>query len=267
MMGAVYERFREIDIYSSVGLAPLHISLLFVAEACVYAVMGVTLGYILGQGLGKALIWLDWLRGVSLNYSSFAAILSSLLVMAVVLLSTLYPARVAARAAVPDTVRRWAPPPPRGDVWEIGFPFMVNAAEVRGLCGFLVNFFEAYGEESVGDFYADAVRVVAVRGDRGDEYAVQLLQWLAPFDMGVSQFVQIEFLPTEVPNALEVRLFIERISGQDVFWQRVNRRFFARLRREFLIWHALREEARAFHRQTAERHLRGEVRVLADAGA
>ena len=63
MMGAVYERFREIGIYSSVGLAPLHIALLFVAEACVYAIIGVTIGYILGQSLGKALLALDLLQG------------------------------------------------------------------------------------------------------------------------------------------------------------------------------------------------------------
>ncbi|MDE2706958.1 MAG: M28 family peptidase [Gemmatimonadota bacterium] len=58
MMGAVYERLREIGIYSSVGLAPLHIALLFVAEACVYAVLGTTLGYLLGQGLGRVLLGL-----------------------------------------------------------------------------------------------------------------------------------------------------------------------------------------------------------------
>ncbi|MFC1525375.1 FtsX-like permease family protein [Candidatus Latescibacterota bacterium] len=114
MLGAVYERFREIDIYSSVGLAPMHIALLFIAEACVYAVIGVTLGYVVGQGLGKILVHLGWLRGMNLNYSSMSAIVSAGMVMVVVLLSTIYPARVAARSAVPDTVRRWQPPPPGG---------------------------------------------------------------------------------------------------------------------------------------------------------
>ena len=70
MMGAVYERFREIDIYSAVGLAPMHIALLFIAEACVYAVIGVTMGYLLGQTLGKAIVTFDLSAGVNLNYSS-----------------------------------------------------------------------------------------------------------------------------------------------------------------------------------------------------
>ncbi len=252
MMGAVYERFREIGIYSSVGLAPMHIALLFIAEAVVYAVIGVTLGYILGQGLGKVLIYFDWLQGMNLNYSSWSAIVSSMLVMAVVLLSTIYPAKVAARASVPDTVRRWVPPEPQGDRWEFEFPFMVSEAEVQGLCGFLANYFNSYSEESIGDFYAEKVRIVADEGEAGREYAVQLLLWLAPFDMGVSQFLQLEFLPTPVRGVYTVEIYIERISGQDTFWQRVNRRFINGLRKEFLLWHTLAEDMRAYHRTTAD---------------
>ena len=258
MLGAVYERFREIDIYSSVGLAPMHISLLFVAEACVYAVVGVTLGYVLGQGLGKVLVLLGWLRGISLNYSSVSAIISAAMVMAVVLLSTLYPARIAARSAVPDTVRRWRPPPPDGDRWVFEFPFMISEAEVQGVCGFLASFFNAYGEESIGIFCAEKVRItteeldVAQQPGTGREYAVQLLLWLAPFDMGVSQFLQVEFTPSDIRGAYAIVIYIERISGQDTYWQRVNHRFMNELRREFLIWYTMDADSKAFHRRTAQ---------------
>ena len=257
MLGAVYERFREIDIYSSVGLAPMHISLLFFAEACVYAVIGVTLGYILGQGLGKILFHFNLLKGMNLNYSSMSAIVSAVMGSAVVLLSTIYPARVAARSAVPDTVRRWSPPPPEGDRWVFDFPFMVSEGDVLGLCGFLSSYFNAYSEESIGSFYAEKVRIVSadvVSGDGppGREYAVQLLIWLAPFDMGVSQFLQLECARGDIPGAYTVEIYIHRISGQDTYWQRVNRRFMNSLRREFLIWHTMDAESRAYHRATAE---------------
>ena len=255
MMGAVYERFREIGIYSSVGLAPMHIALLFVAEACVYAVIGVTLGYIIGQGLGKVLIAFDLVRGMNLNYSSMSAIVSSIIVMVIVLLSTLYPARVAARSAVPDTVRRWVPPDPEGDRWEIEFPFMVGEGEVMGLCGFLAAYFNAYSEESIGDFYAEKVRIIQEEGEGGPEYAVQLLIWLAPFDMGVSQFLQLEFLPAKVESVYTVEIYVERISGQDTFWQRVNHRFINGLRKEFLLWHTMDESAKAHHREFAQNSL------------
>ncbi len=251
MVGAVHERSREIGIYSSVGLAPAHISMLFVAEACVYAVLGITAGYVLGQSMGKMLIWADLLEGVNLNYSSLAAVMVALLVMAVVLLSTLYPARLAAQAAVPEVVRRWQLPAPDGDHWEFPFPFMVGKAEVVGLCGFLVNYFRAYSEESLGTFFTEEIQLARERGTRGEEYAVQMLIWLAPFDMGVSQYLQIAFEPTEVENIYTVEFFIQRISGQDTFWRTTNQRFVHGLRKEFLIWHTLKEEERAQHRERA----------------
>ena len=267
MMGAVYERFREIGIYSSVGLAPMHIALLFIAEACVYAVMGVTLGYLIGQILGRGLVQFDLLGGMNLNYSSYAAILSACMVMGVVLLSTIYPARVASRSAVPDTVRRWRPPPPDGDRWEFDFPFMVGQSEVVGICGFLASFFSAYSEESIGDFYADKVRITTEETPAGREYAVQLLLWLAPFDMGVSQFLQIELAPTATPGVNDVQIYIHRLSGQDTYWQRVNRRFVNHLRKEFLIWHTLDAESKAFHDRSARERMAAEAAAPAGVTA
>jgi len=45
----VYERFREIGIYSAVGLAPNHIAALFLAEAAVFATLGAVFGYLIGS--------------------------------------------------------------------------------------------------------------------------------------------------------------------------------------------------------------------------
>ena len=54
--GRCTNALREIGIYSSVGLAPLHIALLFVAEACVYAVLGDDVGLFAGSGVGEGAI-------------------------------------------------------------------------------------------------------------------------------------------------------------------------------------------------------------------
>ncbi|RKY04994.1 hypothetical protein DRP77_02305, partial [Candidatus Poribacteria bacterium] len=56
MLGAVYERVREIGIYSAVGLAPTHIAFLFMAESVVYAIIGAVVGYLLGQSVAWALV-------------------------------------------------------------------------------------------------------------------------------------------------------------------------------------------------------------------
>jgi hypothetical protein len=174
-------------------------------------------------------------------------------VMGVVLLSSYYPARIAARSAVPDVMRRWRPPAPDGDRWEFRFPFMVSRREVLGLCGFFYNLFDGYRDESLGTLYVRDVRVVSEAA--GAEHAVQLLVWLAPFDMGVSQYAQIEFLPTETTQIQAIELYIQRLSGQHAFWQRLNHAFLNRLRKELLVWHTLGEEARAYHRQTALQQL------------
>ena len=233
MLGAVYERLREISIYSSVGLAPLHIALLFVAEACVYAVLGTTLGYLLGQGLGRVLLGLGLLQGITLNYSSLAAIGAALAVMGVVLLSTIYPARVAARQAVPDVVRRWRPDPPSGDEWLFEFPFMLGEGEVEGVCGFLANYFGAFGRATLGDFYVEDMQVA-----QADGYRLSFTLWLAPFDLGVSQEVVVEFASAGVrTRAMEVRL--RRLSGERHYWQRLNLRLVEALRKQMLIWYAL----------------------------
>ncbi|MBI4531532.1 MAG: M28 family peptidase, partial [Candidatus Latescibacteria bacterium] len=186
MMGSVYERFREIGIYSSVGLAPTHIAFLFIAEACVYAVLGTVAGYLVGQLIAKILLIGGWLQGFTLNYSSLSTVFSSILVMVVVLLSTLYPAWKASQMAVPDVTRKWKLPPPDGDEWRFEFPFTVGSREVVGLCTFLRGYFESYSEESIGIFYTDAVYLRAAETEYGESYFIEMTIWLAPFDLGVS---------------------------------------------------------------------------------
>ncbi|MCD6218897.1 hypothetical protein J7K43_00755, partial [Candidatus Calescamantes bacterium] len=67
MLGSVYERIREISTYSSVGLAPVHIAALFIAEAAVYAVLGAVAGYLLGQVVAKLATTFGFLTGLTLN--------------------------------------------------------------------------------------------------------------------------------------------------------------------------------------------------------
>jgi hypothetical protein len=252
MMGAVYERFREVGVYSSVGLAPLHIAFLFIAEASVYGVLGVTIGYLIGQGMAKVLIVFDMVGGVSLNYSSSAAVVSALVVMAVVLVSAIYPARIASRMAVPDVVRRWQLPTPEGDVWRFPFPFTVNRNAIESLCGYLYTYLTGYSHESVGKLYTEKTRVVVEEQADGERiYAVQLLLWLAPFDMGVSQYLQFTVQPTEIENISGVELYIERISGPVAFWQRLNLGFMLAMRQQFLVWQTLKSDIQEEHAQTA----------------
>jgi len=50
MLGSMYERTKEIWVYSTLGLAPLHISLMFLAEAIIFAIVGDVSGFIVAMG-------------------------------------------------------------------------------------------------------------------------------------------------------------------------------------------------------------------------
>ena len=255
MLGTVYERLKDIGIYAAVGLAPSHIALLFIAEACAYAVLGITLGYLGGQGMGLVLNHLDMLGGLNLNYSSLAAVFSVLIVMGVVLLSTAYPARVAARTAVPDLARRWQPEPPVGAEWEFRFPFLVSAAEAKGLCGFLLDYLASYGEASIGSFYTEGTLLQSFSTPQGTAYALEARVWLAPLDLGVSQHAVLCICPEEQANIYGLVFYLRCLSGDNDSWRRANRSFLQAIRKELLIWNTLKAAERSAFRQRAEEQL------------
>jgi ABC-type antimicrobial peptide transport system permease subunit len=252
MMGSVYERFREIGIYSSVGLAPGHISWLFMAESCVYAVLGVVAGYLTGQITAKVLIELNLLAGFTLNYSSLSAVTSCMLVMAVVMLSTVYPARKASEMAVPDVNRKWRLPVPDGDEWNFEFPFTVSGYDVVGLSVFLIGYFDSYSEESIGTFYTDGAQISRFESPQGDGFAIDMNIWLAPFDLGVSQHVVLRATPQGEHNIFDITLQLSRLSGEDASWRRVNQRFMNVIRKQFLIWRTVDSEAKNEYRRQGE---------------
>ena len=259
MMGAVYERFREIGIYSSVGLAPNHIAALFLAEAGVFATLGAVMGYLIGQVLVLVLYNQGLLGGLELNYSSLSAISATLIVMATVFLSALYPAKKAADMAVPDVTRKWEFPDPDGDRWVFDFPFTVGGAEVLGMYSYLTRVFESYGEGSVGDFVADHVKFWSEDHAGEPQYNIDLTAWLAPYDLGISQEVQLKAIPTGEHNIYKIEVIINRLSGDVASWKRINRGFLNVLRKRFLVWRTIPGDMKFNYAEEGRRILSGEV--------
>jgi len=179
MLGSVYERLREIGTYSAVGLAPVHIASLFLAESIVYAVLGAVSGYLLGQIVAKILIATGLLKGLVLNYSSMSAVFATIIIFITVILSTLYPARKASQMAVPDVTRKWVLPEPEGDIWEFEFPFTVSEYEVLGLVTFLTEYFSSYQDVSLGNFYTSGAALKYEKLPSGkNKYVVETEVWL-----------------------------------------------------------------------------------------
>src|SRR5262249_2063703 len=219
MLGSVFERQREIGIFSAIGLAPNHVAMLFMAESMVYAVIGAIAGYVLGQGTAKIIVALNVLQGLNLNFSSVSAVFSTALVMATVLLSTLYPARKASEVATPAIERTWKTPEPVGDEWTIPLPFAVTGDQATGLNSFLSEWFKAYEYYSIGAVVTQNVETSELDTDLGKAYQIRLMAWLAPFDLGVSQEVVLDTMPTDMEAVFELRLTIHRHSGDISNWK------------------------------------------------
>lgn len=244
MLDSVYERVREIGIFSAIGLSPGHIAVLFFAEATVYGILGAVSGYLIGQGVSKFLAETGYLAGLTLNFSSMSAVLSTMLVMVIVWLSTFYPARKASEVATPAIDRSWKVPEAEGDLWRIPLPFSVTGEQAVGVNSFLGEWFRAYEEYSVGDFVTQDVKSDEFDTEQGRAYSLEAKAWLAPFDLGVSQLVRLETTPTAMEDVYEIQVTLKRESGDISNWKRVNRRFLNTLRKQFLIWRTLRAEDR-----------------------
>jgi hypothetical protein len=235
MMGSIAERRGEIHIYTSLGLAPIHVGALFVAEAMTYGLIGSVFGYVIGQGVGTALSKLGWLGNVTLNYSGTSAMMTMGLVLVVVFLSALVPARLASRIAAPSIERSWRVPPPVDGRITAVLPFTINRTAAEGVLAYLADFFDAHREGSIGKFSAGDVDAAAA----GDDRELQTTVWLTPFDLGVRQRLTLRVHPGSFPDVYEVEVGLARLSGDDGSWYRMNRTFLTELRRQFLQWRSL----------------------------
>jgi hypothetical protein len=244
MLGSVYERQREISIFGSLGLAPLHIGSLFVAESAVFATVAVIIGYVLGQTTSFVLTQFQMLEGFSLNYSSTSAVISAAAVMALVLLSTIYPARKASQLSVPDVERIWKLPEPDGDHFYIKFPFTVGGQQAYGINMFLVEYFLDHANQSVGDFFAQETRLSMENVDGNDVMRFDSQVWIAPFDFGISQSLTLYTVPTDEEGIYAPEMHLYRKSGDPAAWARMNHRFLKLIRQQFLMWRILSAEER-----------------------
>jgi cell division protein FtsX len=261
MIGSVYERKREIGVYTSVGLAPSHVAFLFIAEALAFAVLSVVLGYLVAQtcaGLfANTALW----EGITVNYSSLAGVAAMILVILVVLISVIYPSRVAAAIAIPDATRAWTLPEPEGGEMKVTLPFLLKYGEQLGVGGYLREYYQGYQDVSHGifttddislEFYCPFSEVPGLSGlnhCENDCIQIKTRVWLAPFDFGVKQFVHLVFSPSaeEPDHYLEIQVTLQREAGEANAWKRINKAFLNDLRKQLLIWRSLDTEAQTYY--------------------
>ncbi|MEF2230460.1 MAG: FtsX-like permease family protein [Pseudodesulfovibrio sp.] len=257
MIGSVYERKSEIAVYTSVGLAPPHVAFLFIAEALAFAVISVVVGYLLAQVASAFLAGTPLWAGMTANYSSTAGVAAMVLVIGVVLVSAIYPARVAARIAIPDVNRSWTMPKADGDDLTVILPFLIKLHEMASACGFLYEYYLAHHDVSHGAFCTDDMACAFLDTEERDLTAdrrvaipddvcvtLDLRVWLAPFDFGVRQKVRLVFCPSDIYAGFrQIKVVIHREAGEHTAWENLNRTFLNDLRKQLLAWRSLDDEA------------------------
>lgn len=267
MLGSVFERTKEIGIYSSLGLAPIHIASLFVAEACVYAILGAIAGYLFGQSFSKILTTFDLMEGLNLNYSSLSAVMSTLIIMVTVLLSVIYPAKKASEIAVPGIERRWRLPEPVDDRLDMVLPFTVTGDQALGVNMFLKEYLEAHADYSLGHFSTGDISLRAETDEAGETYLLDLMVWLAPYDLGVSERLTLMTEPDpEEDEVFRIRAVIARESGDESSWIRVTRNFVNMLRKQYLLWRTFPSGLKGQYGQRGRDFLEGKLTEDAAGG-
>jgi hypothetical protein len=247
MKGSVYERRDEIFVYNAVGIAPRYVFFMFVAEALVYAVVGAVLGYILSQGTGRVLTALNWTGGLNMNFTSISTIYASLAIAAATLFSTFFPARSAMEIAKPADNSGWTLPETETDELAFDLPFTFTHHDRIAVLGFFHNYFVNHGEGSAGPFFAAEPKLTL--SERRDELAdgacipiLEVLAWLKPFDLGVSQFIVIELATDAATGEYISHMRLQRRTGARESWMRLNAPLVGRIRRHFLHWRAVSDE-------------------------
>lgn len=240
MLGTVYERKQEIAVYNAIGLNPTHIFMFFLGEAFVYSVIGSVSGYLIGQILAIVMKSLQIVEGVNINFSSLMVVYAIMLTIALVLLSTVYPAVVATRTAVPSGKRTWSMPDNDGDKMRNVFPFIYQPNLASGVMYYLFEFFSTYTEQSFGDMIAHVDGHQLDKDEDGRPlYRLSYTIALAPFDLGVTQRVTFMARYDTVVQSYRIHMLVERLSGQDTNWATTNKPFMEGLRKLLLRWRNL----------------------------
>ena len=141
MMNSMYERKKEIQILSSLGLNPSQIATIFIAEAGIIGLTAGGIGYLAGMSLYKVLAFF----GITLGVQQKVSAIWSLASIGISVASVLAGAFVALRGSViitPSLTRKWSIKSPEGGFfkpWTIAIPVRLNIGEAEPFANFMVS--------------------------------------------------------------------------------------------------------------------------------
>jgi ABC-type antimicrobial peptide transport system permease subunit len=235
MLTSVYERIKEIYVYSTVGADPRSISLMFLTEATIIGVASAGIGYELSLIVMAVMDWLNLFpKGLYLNYASTFAALSVLIIIAITISSTLFPALKASKLVTPSLMRKWRiPTEPKGDLWNIPLPFNMNKDEARAMMIYMAEYLAA----TISSYGVFMVEGEISFDESSNTLLLNFQTRLAPYDQGIVQNATL--IAQGEGSNMTFALSLKRLYGEIDSWILANHRFVDRLRKQFLYWRAL----------------------------
>ena len=139
MLNSMFERRKEIEILSSVGLNPAQVSAIFVAEATITGFIAGGLGYLVGLGVYKVLALLNLGLQVHQKVSAVWSLASIGLAISAVLTGA-YAALRNSTVITPSLMRRWQMDESTGGFdkpWTLRIPVILEPREVDSYLEFM----------------------------------------------------------------------------------------------------------------------------------
>jgi len=139
MLNSMFERRKEIEILSSVGLNPAQVSAIFVAEATITGFIAGGLGYLVGLGVYKVLALLNLGLQVHQKVSAVWSLASIGLAISAVLTGA-YAALRNSTVITPSLMRRWQMDDSIGGFdkpWTLKIPVILEPGEVDSYLAFM----------------------------------------------------------------------------------------------------------------------------------
>ncbi len=243
MLSNVYERAKEIGVYSALGLSPYHVSGMFLAEAVILAVVSSMIGYLMGVFLAKMINVFKLFPKIYLNFTISIPIYSTMLSIAASLLAIWYPVLRASKMVTPSFEREWKPKSkPRGDAWIVNLPFVATSmSEAKAILKFILEYLEHYRVH--GKIFTTLE--AGIRYEEETPVLKAKLQ-MAPYELGIQQDVSI-VISRIAEERYSFTLEMRRIRGPRQSWIRSSTILARELRKQFLIWRGLSlEEKRKY---------------------
>ena len=142
MLGSLHERRKEINILSSVGLNPGHISSIFLAESSILGFSAGSLGYLLGMAMYQVMSFMSFAPNVRQKISSDWIFATLGLSISSVLIGTLLALRYSI-SLTPSLRRKWRiqdeVKPEALDHWAVDLPTKINDARICDFISYIEN--------------------------------------------------------------------------------------------------------------------------------